>query len=252
MSSEDTLDAATASESKDTAPPPATATSEAQDAPPADSASKLVRVSLVAAAGAVQVQPRAYSSQGCRQESDEGDDPIGRRATEIRARWFKDMRGWIMVLAMQVASSTYQAGLNPPGGFSGDGTPMLKSTSQNRYYYYMFFYFNTTAFVTSLAIILLLMNPSFYHSEAKVLALETIVVLDVVGLMGAYWAGTASATRDQVTKYTLALTAVVLFVVYVVYMVQLLHKLWRLATAIALRHAPPMRARAANAAPPGT
>nr|CAB3467087.1 unnamed protein product [Digitaria exilis] len=248
MSSEDTLDAETASESRVDAPPPAT-TSEAQDAPPADSASKLVRVSLVAVAGAVQ--PTGGRQGWRQQEREEDDDPIGRRA--MRASWFKDMRGWIMVLAVQVASSTYQAGLNPPGGFSGDGTPMLKSTSQNRYYYYMFFYFNTTAFVTSLAIILLLMNPLFYHSEAKVLALETIVVFDVVGLMGAYWAGTASATRDQATKYTLALTAVVLFVVYVVYMVQLLHKLWRLATAIALRHAaPPMRGRASNDAAPAT
>ena len=49
----------------------------------------------------------------------------------------------------------------------------------------MFFYFNSTAFVTSVVIIVLLMNESFYHSEAKVEALEIIVVLDMAGLMGA-------------------------------------------------------------------
>jgi hypothetical protein len=37
---------------------------------------------------------------------------------EGREKWFIEMRGWIMVLAVQVASFTYQAGLNPPGRFS--------------------------------------------------------------------------------------------------------------------------------------
>ncbi|TVU11632.1 hypothetical protein EJB05_45227, partial [Eragrostis curvula] len=89
------------------------------------------------------------------------------------------MRGWLMVLAVLAASVTYQAGLNPPGGFwqdSNDGTTV-------------FFYFNATAFVTSVVTIILLMNESFYHSEAKVEALEVIVVLDMAGLMGAYIAG---------------------------------------------------------------
>jgi hypothetical protein len=39
--------------------------------------------------------------------------------------------------------------------------------------------------VTSVVIIILLMNESFYHSEAKVVALEIIAVLDMVCLMGA-------------------------------------------------------------------
>ncbi|PUZ62100.1 hypothetical protein GQ55_4G330800 [Panicum hallii var. hallii] len=100
----------------------------------------------------------------------------------------------------------------------------------------MFFYFNSTAFVTSLAIIILLMNRSFYASEARVVALEIVVVLDMVGLMGAYWAG--STRKDHTTKYTLVLTAFALFALYVVYMVQLLPKLWRLAAAVVPRRAP--------------
>ncbi|CAN6190890.1 unnamed protein product [Urochloa humidicola] len=151
----------------------------------------------------------------------------------MRAKWFNDMRGWLMVVAVQVATVTYQAGLDPPEGFKvkKDGKPESPKTKR----YFMFFYFNTTAFVTSLAIIILLMNRSFYHSEAKVVALEIIVVLDVVGLMGAYWAG--STRKDQTTKYTLVLTALVLFALYVVYTVQLLPKLWRLAAAAVTRRA---------------
>ncbi|CAN6172611.1 unnamed protein product [Urochloa humidicola] len=65
----------------------------------------------------------------------------------------------------------------------------------------------------------------------------------MVGLMGAYWAG--STRKDQTTKYTLVLTVLVLFALYVVYTMQLVPKLWRLAV--------PRRARvgAGDAAPDG-
>uniref|UniRef100_A0A0E0DWY1 PGG domain-containing protein n=1 Tax=Oryza meridionalis TaxID=40149 RepID=A0A0E0DWY1_9ORYZ len=113
-----------------------------------------------------------------------------------REKWLKEMSGWLMVLAVLAASVTYHAGLNPPGGFSWEhndgeghvaGTPVLQSNFPQRYT--VFFYFNATAFVTSVMIIILLMNESFHHSEAKVVALEIIAVLDMAGLMGAYIAG---------------------------------------------------------------
>ena len=98
----------------------------------------------------------------------------------------------------------------------------------------MFFYSNTTAFLTSLAIIILLMNRSFYRSLAKVIGLEIIVVLDMMGLMAAYW---AASTRDDQTMLALVLAALVLFVVYVVYTVQLVRKL-RVRFASVLRRVP--------------
>ena len=88
----------------------------------------------------------------------------------------------------------------------------------------MFFYSNTTAFLTSLAIIILLMNRSFYSSLAKVTVLEIIVVLDMIGLMAAYWAG--STHKNRTNMFALWLTALVLFVIYVVYAVQLVQKLY--------------------------
>jgi hypothetical protein len=95
----------------------------------------------------------------------------------------------------------------------------------------------TTCSTTSLAIVILLPNRSFYHSEAKVVALQIIVVLDmVVGLMRAYWAGSTRA--DQTAKYTLVLTLLVLFALYVVYTVQLLPKLWSLVAATVPTRAP--------------
>ncbi|OEL37670.1 hypothetical protein BAE44_0001311 [Dichanthelium oligosanthes] len=144
-----------------------------------------------------------------------------------------------MTLAVLDVSVTYQAGLNPPGGFlenrgighEAAGAPVLESINPNRYN--VFFYSNTTAFLTSLAIIILLMNRSFYVSEAKVVAPEIIVVLDMVGLMAAYWAG--STRREQTAMYTLVLSAIVLIVIYAVYAVQLVPKLPRLVDDVLRR-----------------
>jgi hypothetical protein len=116
----------------------------------------------------------------------------------------------------------------------------------------VFFYSNTTAFLTSLAIIILLMNRSFYRSFAKVTVLEIIVVLDMIGLMAAYCAG--STRKNQTNMFALWLTALVLFVIYVVYAVQLVQKLyalplvrklWSLFAAV-VRRRPSVPARAAT------
>ncbi|KAF8650471.1 hypothetical protein HU200_063836 [Digitaria exilis] len=161
------------------------------------------------------------------------DDP-GKK----REKWLKEMRGWLMVLAVLAASVTYQAGLNPPGGFwqqddsQGNiaGTPVLQSKFPKRYT--VFFYFNSTAFVTSVVIIVLLMNESFYHSEAKVEALEIIVVLDMAGLMGAYIAG---CTREVSSSIYIIVLTVVVFL-YVVYTAQFLPKLWGLVVHVPFLH----------------
>ncbi|CAN6214232.1 unnamed protein product [Urochloa humidicola] len=161
------------------------------------------------------------------------DDP-GKK----REKWLKEMRGWLMVLAVLAASVTYQAGLNPPGGFwqqddaQGNvaGTPVLQSKFPKRYT--VFFYFNSTAFVTSVVIIVLLMNETFYHSEAKVEALEVIVVLDMAGLMGAYIAG---CTREVSSSIYIIVLTVVVFL-YVVYTAQFLPKLWGFVMHVPFLH----------------
>ncbi|TVU39354.1 hypothetical protein EJB05_12767, partial [Eragrostis curvula] len=112
----------------------------------------------------------------------------------LRKKWFNEMRGWLMVLATVAASVTYQAGLNPPGGFwqdskgHVDGNPVLRDMRWSRYM--VFYYFNATAFVTSLVIMMLLMSERFYYTEAKVMALMLITIIDLASLIGAYIAGT--------------------------------------------------------------
>lgn len=116
---------------------------------------------------------------------------------EDRNAWFKEMRGWLMVVATVAASVTYQAGLNPPGGFWQDnlrgrgghraGNPVLRDSVAARYQ--AFYYLNSTSFVTSLVIIVLLMSKRFYETNAKVVALLLTTFVDLAGLVGAYIAG---------------------------------------------------------------
>ncbi|GJN00022.1 hypothetical protein PR202_ga17170 [Eleusine coracana subsp. coracana] len=101
------------------------------------------------------------------------------------------MRGWLMLLATLTAFVTYQVGLNLLGGFwQSDGTPWSS---------------------TSVVIIdrHFLMNK-FYHSEAKVEALEIILMLDMAALMGAYIAGSThevSLTSHHKASHNKSLTS---------------------------------------------
>ncbi|CAN6179242.1 unnamed protein product [Urochloa humidicola] len=181
-------------------------------------------------AEAAAVLPPVYTGVLMVGQQREDDDPKKRRE-----KWLNEMRGWLVVVAVLVASVTYQSGLSPPGGFWQDssdghigGAPVLESNFPRRYT--VFFYFNATAFLTSLAIIVLLMNESFYHSESKVVALEFLVVLDMVMLMGAYLAG---STRTVITTiYTFVFAVVVLVSVYAVYTAQFMSKLWGLIAGV--------------------
>ncbi|PNT76062.1 uncharacterized protein LOC100830684 [Brachypodium distachyon] len=187
------------------------------DAPPGDTAPTQTEVSasgkrgipvLIApfqpGGGASDMSSRAF--QGflvLHEEDNKQDDP--------RKKWFKEMRGWLMVLATVAASVTYQAGLNPPGGFwqdNGDGhkagNPVLRDTLKGRYQ--TFYYFNATAFVTSLVIMVLLMSERFYHTEAKLVALMLTTVIDLASLVGAYIAGTTRYMSSCV--YIIVITCV--------------------------------------------
>uniref|UniRef100_A0A0D3GFF0 Uncharacterized protein n=1 Tax=Oryza barthii TaxID=65489 RepID=A0A0D3GFF0_9ORYZ len=68
------------------------------------------------------------------------------------------------------------------------------------------------------------MNESFHHSEAKVVALEIIAVLDMACLMGAHIAGSTRTRTAPCSIYVTVLTVVVFL--YVVYTAELLPKIW--------------------------
>jgi hypothetical protein len=119
----------------------------------------------------------------------------------------KKSRMYLLLLGILAASVTYQAGLNPPGGFWQSnatdglhhylaGDPILHITYPQRYL--AFFYCNATAFVASLVILILLLSSTFSTQGIKYYALQVAMILDLLGLIGAYAAGSCRQVSKSV------------------------------------------------------
>ncbi|TVU11587.1 hypothetical protein EJB05_45181, partial [Eragrostis curvula] len=122
------------------------------------------------------------------------------------------LRTYLLLLGILAASVTYQAGLNPPGGFWADsldghvaGDPILEDMHPRRYK--AFFYCNATAFVASLVIIMLLQSQLITVGAMKRHILQTAMILDLFGLMGAYAAG--SSRKFSTSVYVFVLVVIV-------------------------------------------
>ena len=131
--------------------------------------------------------------------------------------WEYRLRKYLLLLAMLVATVTYAAAFNPPGGVWQDadpahdriaGDPIIRDINYRRYL--AFFYTNATAFALSLVVIVLVLILAVLHerrctSLAPLRILRVVMVLDLLSLMGAYAAG---AFRDKLTAiYSLVLLA---------------------------------------------
>ena len=129
-------------------------------------------------------------------------------------------RSLVLLLATLAATITYQAGLDPPGGlWDSDGVghkagnPILLTTSPRRYR--SFFYCNSVAFVASLVAIVLVWKKKTlllrYH------ALEAAMILDLLGLIGAYAAGSSLDVNTSIYAMALAGAVLVYVVIHVVF-----------------------------------
>ncbi|KAM0917680.1 hypothetical protein ACQ4PT_009151 [Festuca glaucescens] len=107
------------------------------------------------------------------------------------------LRNYLLLLATLVATVTYAAGLNLPGGIWQDtqdghlaGDLILHDTHYDRYL--AFYYCNATAFAASLVVCLLLLVLNS-KSKALAAALRLVMVLNLLALMGAYAAGSCQS-----------------------------------------------------------
>ncbi|CAL4895505.1 unnamed protein product [Urochloa decumbens] len=130
------------------------------------------------------------------------------------SEWEYSLRKYLLMLA----TVTYSAGFNPPGGVWQDtnaaaghlaGDPIIRATSYRRYM--VFFYCNATAFASSLLAIVLFLILAILHEQKKVWIrlkpLRALMALDLLGLVGAYAAGTCQDTFTTVYCSVLVGTA---------------------------------------------
>ncbi|VAI85274.1 unnamed protein product [Triticum turgidum subsp. durum] len=133
------------------------------------------------------------------------------KVTEDKGTEEKDLREYLMLLGVLAASVTYQSGLKPPGGLWQDnnnghtaGNSILHDIAKGRYR--AFFYSNSTSFMASIVVIVLLL-PVNKH-KFPLWPMHTAILLDMLGLLGAYAAG--STKEWEMSRNVIALVVPVL------------------------------------------
>jgi len=134
------------------------------------------------------------------------------------AEMVKKRRKRLLLFAILAATITYQAGLTPPSGFlvTGNhaGEPVLLNNYPRRYT--AFFYCNSVSFMLSIALIILLVNPNLYRPAIQSNALSVCTAVGMMGIMGAYAAGSTQHRKTSIYIFALAgfvLSVVILLVV---------------------------------------
>ncbi|KAH7689041.1 Caskin/Ankyrin repeat-containing protein [Dioscorea alata] len=122
------------------------------------------------------------NTKGETSKSQNNNAEINTKGGPVEEESPNEIRAAIMVIAVLVSTVTYQAILNPPGGFWQDDLQSLNSTGQNHtagnpvmatkhpLLYGIFLAINAGAFVTSLLVMVFLFLPSFrwlFHYTRK-------------------------------------------------------------------------------------
>jgi len=141
------------------------------------------------------------------------------------------MHKYLMFIAILAASITYQAGLNPPGGFWSDdnghvaGDPLLHDINNRRYM--TFFCFNSFSFMASIVVIMLLLSKSVRKKSIPIEVLLCLVmILDLLALMIAFAAGSCRKFRTSIYVFVLV-ADVVIALVFIIFLTSAIAKCLR-------------------------
>jgi len=144
-----------------------------------------------------------------------------KRSIQFKKRTEQKRRKDLMLIGTLAVTVTYQAGLLPPGGFWPDdqvgrhfaGDPILHDTHPTRFK--VFFYCNATAFMASMVMVILLLNNTISKYKRSLLAMKTAMVLDLLGLLGAYAAGSCRKLKTSAYIFTLFIAMFIYIVIHV-------------------------------------
>ncbi|XP_048541443.1 uncharacterized protein LOC125520533 [Triticum urartu] len=177
--------------------------------------------------------------------------------------FLKKSRTYLLLLAILAVSLTYQAGLNPPGGFwtsnatkhsAGDpilgdsgrvwtsggtkhsaGDPILEDSYHKRYL--AFFYFNATAFAASLVMILMLLSRKMSNKVIKRRALQTAMITDLLALMGAFVVGSC---REKTKSIYISVSIFIVVAYVLLHVLVFRHNGWlKVCVTQRMKFAPP-------------
>ncbi|XP_066369384.1 uncharacterized protein [Miscanthus floridulus] len=144
----------------------------------------------------------AEPDDGTKQKNQVTEIQESKTQGEMQGGGEKNMREYLMLLGVLAASVTYQTGLKPPGGMWQDnsdghsaGSSILHYINKRRYH--AFFYSNSTSFMASVVVIILLLPETLHKYRLPLGPMHTAILLDMLGLLGAYAAG---STRDWETS----------------------------------------------------
>ncbi|KAE8792672.1 hypothetical protein D1007_32786 [Hordeum vulgare] len=148
--------------------------------------------------------------------SEHQDTSTNRKRSTREHKWRKDL----MLIGTLAITVTYQAGLLPPGGVWPDdqdghfaGDPILHDTNLTRYK--VFFYCNATAFMASMAMVSLLLNNTISKYQRSLLVMKTAMVLGLLGLLGAYAAGSCRKLKTSVYIFALVIAVIIYIGIHV-------------------------------------
>ncbi|XP_058112285.1 ankyrin repeat-containing protein BDA1-like [Magnolia sinica] len=164
--------------------------------------------------GARSAEEIFHPSPGPISLANEMELPTKRRKTKKRKRdhdrWLDETRSTLMVVAILIATETFEAGLNPPGSVwqdtledntgSGKGHTAGEAIMSYIYWkeYRVFMIFNSTGFISSLLIILLLISGFPLERRVLLWILTIFMWVAVSSMMVTYGCSLYTLSSDEV------------------------------------------------------
>jgi Ca2+/Na+ antiporter len=170
-----------------------------------------------------RAEQSSASSEGNSQQADpENGTNNAEPGTENDEKKTHAKRKYLMLLGILVASVTYQAGLDPPGGVwqrddsivgHAAGNPIMHDNRRPRYL--AFFYSNSTSFVASVVVIILLLPEKLHKRTWWLTVMNNTVRLDLLGLLVAYAAGSSRSWKTSGYVSALVIAVLGYFLIHV-------------------------------------